>query len=78
MLGPLTEEEVFIPDSHWHTKVGDAVRFEFHSGGSGTEFIVEFMWGLSGIDRSGTNRWTSSDIGSAVYDDDFNLATQAN
>ena len=36
------------------------------------------MWGLTGIDKDGVGKWDPGDLGAAIWDENFNMASTAN
>ena len=35
------------------------------------------VWGIDSIDRDGTNHWDPEDLGTVIWDNDFDLSDQA-
>jgi len=78
-LEPLTEDEEWIPDSHESMRAGNWMNDNFLVAGTTTSYLrVDLSWGIAGLDRSDTNKYDPSDIGTVIWDDDFSLLSAAN
>ena len=77
-LPPAKEVIEWLPDSHPNAKLQDKVREDFNQGENDQVILVNLLWGVSGVDRSGTDRWDAADIGKLIWDDDFDLTPEAN
>jgi hypothetical protein len=47
----------------------------FNEGDQGQSIIVDFMWGVDGINKTGVDRFNASQIGTAIWDDDFDMSS---
>ena len=69
------EPEQWFPESHMFSQYQDlASRKVMVGGDSASTLSVNIMWGVDGVDSTGTNPWDPSDLGVVKYDEDFNLA----
>lgn len=70
-LKPLSKQEVWFPDSFfigWAMSVSDE-----HFGATENDRVVEvkLTWGVSGVDRTGTNPYKPPELGTVVWDPNF-------
>ncbi len=70
-----TEPENFLPPDHPVLVAFNLVTDAFPARDSNNNVNVNIVWGLKGIDRRGTSRYNSSDIGRPVLDETFSLKT---
>ena len=78
LLEPLTEEEQFLPEWEDIQIAQTALQDEFSQGEDDLIIKVKFIWGADSVDRSSAKKWDSSEFGSLVWDDNFDLAPTAN
>jgi hypothetical protein len=71
-MGPLTKEEEFLPSDHPISQTTIIITEKFPGGGA-TAMNMVIHFGVLEIDKKGTSRWDSSDVGKAVFDPDFDL-----
>lgn len=74
-IGPLTEEEDFLPSDHKINIVGDLLRNEFTSRGTSV-LKVYIFWGVKDIVRDDVGLWDSTDLGDVQLDDQFSLSSR--
>ena len=74
-IGPLTEEEEFLPSDHPIMIIGKTLGDEF-DGKSDKELMVYLYWGVKGLDKEGGSQWDSNFIGKAIMDDKFDMGQQ--
>lgn len=75
LLESPTEPETYLPNSH-PLQVALNLKFQaFPSSDSSRYVNVHLLWGIDGIDRSGTSRYAPLDIGKALIDEQFSLRT---
>jgi hypothetical protein len=75
-IEPLTEEEQWYGPEHVITVTANLLTNAFPTSSSDSRSEVNFVWGIEGINREGTSRWDSTDLGVPLFDDKFNLASQ--
>jgi len=73
----LTKEEEFLPDDHELTMVWDSVAKNFPSGAI-IELNIDIFWGVKDIDREKVNKWDPFYVGEVIWDDSFDLSSEAN
>ena len=67
----------FLPDDCLLGKAQKYLRNgRFHSGENDNLLNLNLIWGVKSTDRDGTNHWDPEDLGTIVWDDDFNLSDQ--
>jgi hypothetical protein len=65
-------EDYFYP-SHYYT-IGLKKNLEgFNEGGLPLGITVDIMWGIQGINKTGVDYYNASDIGTAIWDREFDL-----
>ena len=69
----LEQTEVPTSGSYWLTTVTRATLYEFP-----VQDNVEFIFGVSGLDRSGISRWDTTNLGTVQLNADFDLSAPAN
>ena len=67
--------EQFFGDEHDLTLGFAKAQNGFNSGENGQSIIVDIMWGINGINRTGTDRFNASQIGTALWDDNFDMSS---
>lgn len=72
-IGPLTEEEEFLPSDHPIMVTNQILTDEF-DGKSNKELFVYLFWGVKDLDKEGGSQWDSNFIGKAIMDDQFDLS----
>ena len=73
-MGPLTEEEDFLPKDH-PISVNTKILSERFAGGGSTALYIVIHFGVLDIDKKGTSMWKSEEIGSAILDPDFDVSS---
>lgn len=54
-------------------------RNDFHSSSdAGNQIIVNFVWGIEGLDRDGVDYFDPEDMGKPIPDNSFDLSIEAN
>ena len=72
------DPEQWFPGSHMFQQYQDIGSSKVMlGGGAGSELDVNIVWGLAGLDDTGTDSWLPSDLGVPVYDAAFDLSTAA-
>ena len=78
-LEPPIEQENYFPNDHMFTTYTSTVRSDDKSPFmvSGKDYVagVQIVWGLRGMDLSGTDPWDPESTGKLVYDDAFDLSS---
>lgn len=69
----LSEAEEFLPEDNEVTIATSLLSSAFPTGGSDFSVRVTLIWGLEGLDRSGTSKYEPEDNGRAILDDTFDL-----
>ena len=46
----------------------------FHDGDQGQSIVVDIMWGISGINKTGVDFFNASDIGKPIWDPNFDMS----
>jgi len=77
-LGPLTEQENFVPEDHPVLQAADIAQEEFYSGDTDIALRIEFVWGISGLDKSDVSMWDPFNSGKIVWDNQMDLSPKAN
>jgi hypothetical protein len=73
-IGPLTEEEEFIPKYHPNIRVWTIFSENFTTEvEESNHIVINLAWGLKDINREGDNPWDPNFIGEVVFDEEFNL-----
>ena len=67
-----------LPDNHWIERLEDTLSDDFHKTSEAESIAVYLVWGISSLDRTNVDRWDPTDIGKIVYDDDFDMSSEAN
>lgn len=74
-IGPLTEEEEFIPKDHPAIIGWTIFKENFTEEVAVSKHVdIYLYWGLEDIDRTGENAWDPAFIGEIQFDNDFNPA----
>jgi protein dispatched 1 len=76
-ITPLSEQERFFPDGHWIARSFDAVSTEFIKTAVDSSVKVHVVWGVAGIDDSNVDRFDPDDIGTVVWDSNFDVSSPA-
>ena len=78
-IGPLTEQEEFLPNDHPMMVLLKDVENGFPSAQNLKDsIVVNLNWGIMGLDRSEVGLWDSSDMGKLIWDDTFTLLPPEN
>ena len=72
--GLSTMEQFFQPD-HMLTMGFYKSINGFLEGDQGQSIIVDIMWGVHGIDKTGVDRFNASQIGTSIWDNDFDMSS---
>ena len=67
-----------FPSDHWIKKLEYTLSRDFHKTSETESITVYLVWGISSLDRTNVDRWDPTDIGKIVYDDDFDMSSEAN
>ena len=67
-----------LSDDHELEILDNMITDEFHAALNTGKIEVSFIWGIKRLDRSGIGRWEPENRGKLVYDEEFNLAPEAN
>jgi hypothetical protein len=73
LIGPLTEEEVFIDKNHPSTIIANIMKDNFTQSDD-TFLEVQFVMGVKDINRTGDSMWISDFVGEAIMDPKFNAS----
>ena len=66
--------EQYFEDEHPIQASVDATLTGFNEGDFAQTLVVEIMWGLDSINKTGVDYYNASDIGHANYDYDFEMS----
>ena len=70
--------ENFFTEDHFATQALNKMANDFHEGETGSAIFVDIMWGVDGIDKDGVDFFNASDIGKAIWDEDFDMSPYEN
>jgi len=56
----------------------ELIQDKFNQGSQDFAIKVDFVWGISGIDRSGNSMWDPEDMGSVIWDEEMDVSPPAN
>lgn len=79
-LEPPIQEENYFPPEHMFSEYRSLMDLNSNDspyGASSQDYVagVNIVWGLKGMDLSGTDRWNPEDIGTVVYEDSFDMSS---
>ena len=78
-IGPLTEEEEFLPKEHELMTLISVISNDFPSSEEAKDrIVVNINWGIKDLDREDTSAWDPESLGTLIWDDSFNLAPAKN
>lgn len=79
-MGPLTEEEEWLPDDNEIIMLSNEVNDNFSKSVDGTNkgIVVNINWGVEALDRDGVGSWDPEDIGKLIWDDGFTVTPVEN
>ena len=66
--------EQYFSEDHILTQSFDKVMNEFNEGDQGQSIVVDIMWGLHGINKTGVDFFNASEIGAAIWDKNFDMS----
>lgn len=72
-IGPLTEEEEFLPSDHPYMTIQKKIRENFSGQGARTIKIFVF-WGIKSINNAKVGKWNPDELGELEWDDSFQFA----
>ena len=74
-MGPLTEEEEWLPEDNKIMVLSKEVDDNFSRAVEGMRkgIFVNVNFGVKDLDRDGVSSWDPEDIGKHVWDDDFTV-----
>lgn len=78
LFEPSTETIGRLPKDHEIEVTQQSISYDYHDSQDTGSVTVDIIWGISGIDKSGVDRWDARDLGKNIYDDNLNLAPEAN
>ena len=70
--------ERYFPDWHRTNHGYEAVIEGFNNGEYGQTIGVDLMWGIEGINKTLVDRFNASDIGTVIWDPEFDLSPPEN
>ena len=68
-------EEYFTKD-HYITQALDKTMQEFNDGQYAQTIVVDIMWGVENINKTGVDFFNASDIGTAIWDNEFEMSSE--
>jgi len=78
-IGPLTEQEEFLSNSHPLILLQSDVEENFTSSASLKEaLVVKLNWGVKDLDRSNVGLWDAKNLGELVWDEEFTVSPRRN
>lgn len=78
LLEPASEGFKNFDDDHYLIRIQDMLRNGFHTSENDNTIQVNFIWGVAGVDNDDTDRWDPSDLGTVIWDDNFDMSSEAN
>ena len=74
-IGPLTEQEEFLPKEHELMVLLKDVGERFPSASNLKDsIVVNLNWGIKGLDRDDVGSWDAAELGKIEWDDTFTVA----
>lgn len=70
----LTKMEQLFPAKHQIQLAFEHTLSSFHDGDQGQSIVVDLMWGVQGINKTGVDFFNASDIGTPIWDDAFDMS----
>ena len=67
-----------LRSNHWLRKLETTLIDDMHKSSDTSSLRVYFVWGIAGLDRSNVDQWDPTDIGKVVYDNQFDMSSEAN
>ena len=79
-MGPLTEQEEWIPEDNEVMMLSKEIddNFSRSVGDVKKGLLVNINWGVKGLDRDGVGTWDPEDVGKLIWDDSFTMTPEAN
>lgn len=74
----LSKMEDIVKEDHYMYKAFARLVFDFHDGDQGQSIVVDFIWGTDGLNKTGVDYYNASQIGSVIWDDQFDLSPPEN
>ena len=75
LFKPANDAFKLMPDDHWLTELQDSLTEDYHTGANDNTIQVSFLYGVTGVDQSKVGRWDASDLGTIVWDDNFDMSS---
>ena len=72
-LEPVSEAEEYLPTDHPIQQFFSTSSKQFLGAGQ-TTINVDLYWGMKGINKEGTSMWNATNIGTLMWQDDFDLS----
>ena len=70
------EPEQWFPEEHMFQEYQDLGTSKVMLGGGESNALdVNVMWGISGVNDKGTDTWIPDDLGTVIYDPEFDIST---
>ena len=70
--------EDIVKEDHYLRRAFDRLVFDFHDGDQAQSIVVDFVWGTDGLNKTGVDYYNASQIGSVIWDDQFDLSPPEN
>ena len=79
-MGPLTEQEEWLPDDIIIIVLSKEIDDNFSRAVEGLKsgIMVNINWGVKGLDRDGVSSWDPEDVGKLIWDDGFTVTPVLN
>jgi hypothetical protein len=76
-INTLTEQEKWFPEDFYVNEAYNLLLNDFISGSTDTNVAIShFMWGVKGVNSDGTDKYIPNEIGTVIWDDDFQITTE--
>lgn len=66
--------EQYFPSDHLLQVSFNKIVNDFNEGDQGQSIVVDIMWGVNGINKTGVDFYNASQIGQAIWDDGFDMS----
>ena len=72
----LSKMEEYFTKDHYITQALDKTMQEFNDGQYAQTIVVDIMWGVENINKTGVDFFNASDIGTAIWDNEFEMSSE--
>lgn len=74
----LSKMEDIVKHDHYLYQAFERLVSGFHDGDQGQSIVVDFIWGTNGLNKTGVDFYNASQIGTVIWDEEFDLSPAAN